>query len=337
MRIEKEDKGKLSSFLTSKLSTMCNTDTAILGQYITQLIIEQPDLKGVENECLKQLGDFLRGYTSVFVEELIVFLKRMYGIEEAPKAAPSHAQDRDARVYEDDILSDYKASTSKEPRGTKRTKEYGEEPRKRGRNRLPAKEDPATTFVRVESLTPVLNQWNKLMAHFKKYGFIRCIISDPENGCAYVVYRNHEEALKAIRSPEAFGNNRFVRVVLIYDDDAPSLVHEALEQSKELEEEKAKQKEQRILSQKEEETRRAEAEIERIDADKKKLEQLRETRNQLLQLQSTLVEKVKDDHVSKEEKMDFAKKIAFLSGEIEAKMKEERAIIRARTPGVLAD
>eukprot|EP01124_Arcella_intermedia_P017134 TRINITY_DN2383_c0_g1_i1.p1 TRINITY_DN2383_c0_g1~~TRINITY_DN2383_c0_g1_i1.p1 ORF type:complete len:807 (-),score=171.11 TRINITY_DN2383_c0_g1_i1:67-2160(-) len=170
---------------------------------------------------------------------------------------------------------------------------------------LKAKDVNATSLT-VVSIPHTCNTVGKLHEHFSKFGHIVNVEVIQSHKKAVVKFSSHNDALKAIKSPEAVLGNRFIKVYWTTDDEITEHKHEEKQKSQEeinkFFEEKKKAKVEAVKAVKKQQD----------ELTTKKLEQIKEKQKMLNQL----IELSKKAHVTPQTKSSILEKIAALSSSI---------------------
>mmetsp|Transcript_30775 Transcript_30775/g.75025 ORF Transcript_30775/g.75025 Transcript_30775/m.75025 type:complete len:683 (-) Transcript_30775:116-2164(-) len=97
---------------------------------------------------------------------------------------------------------------------------------------------PNPTNLYVENVPPAINNIKSLSSHFEQFGEIVNVQVHADKGKAYVQFRTHEQASRALRSPKAVRGNRFIKVKWAFHD--PQRTSKTEEKSNGEEDEKAR-------------------------------------------------------------------------------------------------
>jgi len=80
------------------------------------------------------------------------------------------------------------------------------------RDKYRGRPNPFQHTLVISNITPDLNNIDKLNSHFKHFGTIINIQVKPHINKAFVQFNTHDEAEKALNSPDAVLGNRFIKV-----------------------------------------------------------------------------------------------------------------------------
>jgi len=94
----------------------------------------------------------------------------------------------------------------------RRTKDNRGDKNDRSRSRVPPIVEATGTTLLIVNIPSDLNTIEKLNSHFKQFGSIVNIQVRPQQERSFFQFSEHEEAEKALNSPEAVLGNRFIRV-----------------------------------------------------------------------------------------------------------------------------
>lgn len=208
----------LKSYLLRELTSLSDADPGILSDYVLALLKhDRPDL---EESCVQQLADFLQEHTVPFVQKMFRHIKSLQEAEMHPKII---TDDRQKREREDRRYSriDGKRLRSRSPRPERRERDRREREKameddyKHKRNRIFS----ATRLI-VDRIPDGFCNIEAISTFFSRFGRLIDVHVEESDRRAQIEYDTKENALKAIQSPEAIFNNRFVR---LYHERVPDL------------------------------------------------------------------------------------------------------------------
>lgn len=137
--------------------------------------------------------------------------------------------------------------------------------------------DPNATILSVVNIPPNLNNIGKIDEHFRKFGHIERIEILHSHKKASVKFTAHNDALRAMKSPEAVFGNRFIKVFWASESDVAQIKEGA--QKKEEEQAKKDQKKKQVIEAKQQQAKEAQTQQElRTEITKKKLELVKKKR-----------------------------------------------------------